>query len=31
MTLLHSIGALFWVSLRCRSESIDTHGYLLNS
>jgi len=30
MTLLHSIGALFWVILRCRSEVIYTDGYLLN-
>jgi len=30
MTLLYSIGALFWVELRCRSELIDTDGYLLN-
>jgi len=30
MALLHSIGALFWVILRCRSELIYTDGYLLN-
>jgi len=30
MTSLHSIGELFWVQLRCRSEMMDTHGYLLN-